>query len=174
VIGLAWLLDAKELSLTTELFSPIPVTKIGRYVNSTVSVELPVPVVTTICFAPTVLEPRGLTGVTNVRLVDVMFEGVTSTPSILTVVAVPVGSKFDPDTVTVVPPAAVPEVGEIEVIEGGTDACEIETNPPDKRRAEIRKATARGYFGLERACFAKTIPLSNNPVGLITYKCKFT
>ena len=127
---------------------------------STVSDELPVPVVTTICFAPTVLEAKGRTGVTKVILVVVTLEGVTSTPSILTVVAVPVGSKFVPDTVTVVPPAAVPEVGEIELIEGGTDACEIETNPPEIKRAEIKKATVRKGLGLVRACLAKTIPLS--------------
>jgi hypothetical protein len=129
-------------------------------VYSTVSDELPVPVVTTICFAPTVLEPKGRTGVTKVILVVVTLVGVTCTPSILTVVAVPVGSKFAPDSVTVVPPAAVPEVGEIELIEGATDACEIETNPPEKKRAEIKKATARRCLGLGWTCLAKAIPLS--------------
>jgi hypothetical protein len=93
-------------------------------------------------------------------LVVVTLEGVTCTPSILTVVAVPVGSKFVPEIVTVVPPAAVPEVGEIELIEGGTDACEIETNPPEIKRAEIKKATARIGLGPLRACLAKTIPQS--------------
>lgn len=109
--------------------------------KETDSVELPEPVETTIGFAPTVLDANARTGVTNVRLVAVTLVGVTSTPSILTVVAVPVGSKFDPDTVTVVPPAAVPEVGEIELIDGAAEANEMELSPLEisieLRRKEI-------------------------------------
>jgi hypothetical protein len=45
-----------------------------------------------------------------------MLEGVTETPSIVTVVDA--GSKSVPDTVTVVPPAAVPDVGSIELTVG--------------------------------------------------------
>jgi hypothetical protein len=76
----------------------------------------PLAVLTTIGFAPTVLSARGLIGVTKVRLVVVTLEGVTETPSIVTVVDA--GSKSVPDTVTVVPPAAVPDVGSIELTVG--------------------------------------------------------
>jgi hypothetical protein len=89
-------------------------------VKVTASVELPVPVVTTTDLAPTVRSPTARTGVTKVKPVVVTLEGVTETPSIVTVVDA--GSKSVPDTVTVVPPAAVPDVGSIELTVGTTAA----------------------------------------------------
>lgn len=122
--------------------------------------------VTTIGFAPTVLDISALTGVVNVRLVVVTLEGVTDTPSMVSEVLA--GSKSVPETVTVVPPAAVPEVGEIEVMEGKADAKETETSPKDIKAALSSKEVScmrpdRGFKYLATG-YAPDLLVRNPPI----------
>jgi hypothetical protein len=65
--------------------------------------------------------------VTKVKLVEVTELVATDIPSIVTDVLA--GSKLVPDTVTVVPPAAAPEVGEMELMVGRADAKVTDESP---------------------------------------------
>lgn len=120
--------------------------------NVTDSVELPRSVVTTTAFAPTPLSSKSRTGVTKLKLVELTLVGMTETPSIVTVVEA--GSKSVPETVTVVPPAAVPDVGEIEVTVGTAEACDADTSPKEIRVALIVNARKLGKSALERNSLA--------------------
>ena len=119
VIDFPWLRLARLPSLYVR--SPLVDNKIaGLYVNLTSSAEFPFGDITTTFFAPTVKLFPVLTG--DLIVIDVSLKTVKSvaaTPSIVTPVA---DVKSVPVRVIGVPPAAVPDVGDIDVSEAAATA----------------------------------------------------